>query len=255
MVEGNIGTALLLSALAGLATTVGSVLALAVRRPGPRFLSFTLGFSAGVMIFVSFIELLPVGIKSLGLPLGTGVFLGAMLLMLLIDVAVPHEYIAEHHVAGRKNGSPDLLRTGLFIALGIGIHNFPEGMATFVGTLQHTGLGISIAVAVGLHNIPEGLAVSMPIYAATGSRRRAFLWSFLSGLAEPLGALIAALVLAPVLTPALLGWMLAAVAGVMVFISIDELVPVACSYGHEHMSIVGVIIGMAAMAASLWLLK
>ena len=255
MVEGNIGTALLLSALAGLATTVGSLVALVYRRPGPRFMSLTLGFSAGVMIFVSFIELLPVGIESLGMPLGVGIFLGAMLLMLLIDVAVPHEYIAEHHVTAGNGKSPDLLRTGLFVALGIGIHNFPEGMATFVGTLQHVGLGISIAVAVGLHNIPEGLAVSLPIYAATGSRRRAFLWSFLSGVAEPLGALIAALFLAPVLSPAVLGWMLAAVAGVMVFISIDELVPVACSYGHEHMSIVGVIIGMAAMALSLWLLK
>ena len=255
MVEGSIGTALLLSALAGLATTVGSLLALAVRRPGPRFLSLTLGFSAGVMIFVSFVELLPAGIRSLGLPLGAGVFLAAMLVMLVIDVAVPHEYIAEHHVASTKGEPAGLLRTGLFVALGIGIHNFPEGMATFVGTLQHVGLGVSIAVAVGLHNIPEGLAVSMPIYAATGSRRRAFFWSFLSGLAEPVGALIAALVIGPALSPALLGWMLAAVAGVMVFISIDELVPVACSYGHEHMSIVGAIGGMAAMALSLWLLK
>jgi len=245
----------LLSTLAGLATTFGSLLGLAVRRPGPRFMAFVLGFSAGVMVLVSFIELLPAGIESLGLLLAVAVFLGAMLLMFLIDVAVPHDYIAEHHVAERKGRSPDLLRTGVFIALGIGIHHFPEGMAAFVGTLRDVGLGVSLAVAVGLHNIPEGLAVSLPIYAATGSRRRAFLWSFLSGVAEPLGALVAALLIGPVLSPALLGWMLAAVAGVMVFISLDELVPVASSYGHEHLSIVGVIFGMAAMAFSLWLLK
>jgi ZIP family zinc transporter len=255
MIEGNIGIALLLSLLAGLATTFGSLLALAFRQPGPKFMSFTLGFSAGVMVFVSFIELLPVGIQTLGLPLGAGLFLGGMLLMLLIDVLVPHEYIAEHHTGRRTANSPDLLRTGLFVALGIGIHNFPEGMATFAGTLQHTGLGIAIAVAVAIHNIPEGLAVSLPIYAATGSRKKAFLWSFLSGIAEPVGALVAALILAPILNPATLGWMLAIVAGIMVFISIDELVPVARSYGHEHLSIVGVIIGMAVMAFSLWLLK
>lgn len=253
--EGNIWIALLLSTLAGLATTIGSLLALAVQQPGPRFMSFSLGFSAGVMVFVSFVELLPAGIKALGLPSGAGLFLGGMLSMLLIDVAVPHEYIAEHHPEARLAKTPDLMRAGLFVALGIGIHNLPEGMATFVGTLQQTRLGIAIAVAVGIHNIPEGLAVSLPIYAASGSRKKAFLWSFLSGVAEPLGALIAAVVLAPILSPAVLGSMLAIVAGIMVFISLDELVPVARSYGQEHFSIVGVILGMAVMAISIWLLK
>ncbi len=254
-IEGNLWIALLLSTLAGLATTIGSLLALAVRHPGPKFMSLSLGFSAGVMLFVSFVELLPVGIRTLGLPLGVGLFFGGMLLMLLIDVAIPHEYIAEHHPETRMTRTPALLRTGMFLAFGIAIHNFPEGMATFVGTLQHTGLGVAIAVAVAIHNIPEGLAVSLPIYSATGSRRKAFLWSFLSGVAEPLGALIAALVLAPILSPAILGWMLAIVAGIMVFISLDELVPVARSYGQEHLTIVGVIIGMAVMALSIWMLK
>jgi ZIP family zinc transporter len=141
------------------------------------------------------------------------------------------------------------------VALGIGIHNFPEGMATFAGALQDLSLGVAIAGAIALHNIPEGLAVSAPIYAATGSRRKAFLWSFLSGVAEPAGAAVAALVLMPFLTETVLGLMLAVVAGIMVFISLDELVPVARSFGQEHLSIVGVGLGMAVMAASLWLLK
>jgi ZIP family zinc transporter len=147
------------------------------------------------------------------------------------------------------------MRTGLLVALGLGIHNFPEGMATFAGTLQDVSLGVAIAGAIALHNIPEGLAVSAPIYAATGSRSKAFLWSFLSGLAEPVGAGVAAFFLLPILNETVLGLMLAVVAGIMVFISLDELVPVARSYGEEHLSIVGVGVGMAVMAASLWLLN
>ena len=142
----------------------------------------------------------------------------------------------------------------MFVALGIGIHNFPEGMASFVGALQDPSLGISIAVAIAIHNIPEGLAVAAPIVAATGSRKKAFWWSLLAGLAEPVGAGVAALVLFPFLSDAVLGYILAAVAGIMVFITLDELIPVSRSFGKEHLSIVGVGLGMAVMALSLWLL-
>jgi len=175
--------------------------------------------------------------------------------MFLIDAAIPHDYMAEHISAEEEKRNINLARTGLFVALGIGIHNFPEGLATFAGTLQSLNLGIAIAVAIAIHNIPEGIAVSVPVYAATGSRRKAFLWSFLSGVAEPVGAGIAALFLMPFLNPALLGVILAAVAGIMVFISIDELVPVSRSYGEEHLSIIGVVIGMIVMTASLWMMR
>jgi len=252
--EGDVLTALLLTAGAGLATTIGSVLGLAVRKPGPRFMGFTLGFSAGVMILVSFVELFQGSIESIGFfSASVGFFLG-MTGILLVDVLVPHEYIAEH-AASAKPSSGHLRRTGLLVALGIGIHNFPEGMATFAGSLKDINLGIAIAVAIAIHNIPEGLAVAAPIYAATGSRRKAFLWSFLSGVSEPVGAALAAIVLLPFLTPAVLGWILAAVAGLMVAIAIDELMPAAKAYGSEHTPIVGVIAGMAVMAASLWLLQ
>jgi len=250
----NVGIALLLTAAAGLSTTVGSLLGFAVRKPGPRFMGFTLGFSAGVMILVSFVALLAESIESIGfLPAHAGFFLG-MTGIFLVDALVPHQYIGERHFA--ENHSPQRLkRTGMLVAFGIGIHNFPEGMATFAGALKDVNLGVAIAVAIAIHNIPEGLAVSAPIYAATGSRGKAFLWSFLSGVSEPVGAALAALVLTPFLTPALLGWVVAAVAGIMVVIALDELVPAAKAYGSEHTPIVGVIVGMVVMAVSLWLLR
>jgi len=250
----NVGIALLLTAGAGLSTTLGSLLGLAVRKPSARFMGFTLGFSAGVMVLISFVELLQSGIESIGFVSASAGFLLGMAGILLIDVLVPHEYIGEREDP-ESASTGRLKRTGLLVAFGIGIHNFPEGMATFVGTLRDVHLGVAIAVAIAIHNIPEGLAVSAPVYAATGSRGKAFMWSFLSGVSEPVGAALAALVLTPFLTEAVLGWVLVAVAGLMVAIALDELVPAAKSYGSEHTPIVGVIAGMAVMAISLWLLK
>jgi ZIP family zinc transporter len=254
-VSGNVAIALALTTVAGLSTTIGGLLGIFVKEPGPRFMTLTLGFSGGVMILVSFVELLAGGIEAIGFGPAHVAFFAGMLGMFLIDFLIPHEYMAEHHRTGEPGAKDKLLKTGLLVALGIGIHNFPEGMATFAGTLQDLSVGVAIAVAIAIHNIPEGLAVSAPIFAATGSRRTAVLWSFLSGLAEPAGAAVAALVLLPFLNDLVLGLMLAAVGGIMVFISLDELVPVARSFGEEHLSIVGVVIGMAVMAASLWILQ
>jgi ZIP family zinc transporter len=251
-------------------------------------MTLTLGFSGGVMILVSFVELLPGGIDALGFGLASLAFFGGMMIMFLIDALIPHEYMGEHHhtevendqdaslrqsfdpSTGLRAGSAQdkaqdkaqdvalksrLLKTGLFVALGLGIHNFPEGMATFATSLSDPQLGIVITIAIAFHNIPEGLAVSAPVYAATGSRRKAFWWSFLSGVAEPLGALLAAAVLMPFLNEPILGGLLSVVAGIMVFISIDELLPVSRAYGEEHLSIVGIVGGMAVMAFSLWMLQ
>jgi len=255
----DIAFALLLSALAGLSTTIGSVLALFIRNPGPRVMTLTLGFSGGVMILVSFVELLAGGIEAIGFAPANLAFFGGMLVMFLIDALIPHDYMAEHHHTEVKNGDPDLknrlLKTGMFVALGLGIHNFPEGMASFATALSDPQLGIAIAIAIAIHNVPEGLAVSAPVYAATGSRVKAFWWSFLSGVAEPAGALLAAVVLLPFLSDAMLGGLLSAVAGIMVFISVDELLPVSRAYEEEHLSIVGVVVGMAVMSFSLWMLN
>jgi len=259
---------------------LGGLLAILVRRPGPRLMSLMLGFSAGVMILVSFGELLQEGIKESGFVPAYLAFFGGMGVMFLIDMLIPHIHMDERHDAGGKaqvcqlsegrhgrhgyqhrggwHGRVHrerLLKTGLLVALGIGVHNFPEGITAFVGTMQNPALGIAIAIAIALHNIPEGIAVSAPVYAATGSQGKALGWSALSGLAEPVGAVLAAAVLLPFLNVTVLGLVLAAVAGIMVFISLDELIPVACSFCEEHLSILGVITGMIVMAFSLWILQ
>jgi ZIP family zinc transporter len=216
-------------------------------------MALSLGFAAGVMILVSFVELLPKGMGVLGFGWGYVAFLGGLVVMFLLDAAIPHSYQGVADAGAGERGSR-LLRLGLFVALGIGIHNFPEGMATFVSTLADPGLGAAIAVAIALHNIPEGLAVAAPVYAATGSRGKAFVWSFLSGVAEPVGAGLAAAFLLPFLRHTLLAAVLAGVAGLMVFISLDELLPAAREHGEEHLAIIGAVFGMTVMAVSLWLL-
>lgn len=145
-------------------------------------------------------------------------------------------------------------RMGIMLALTIGIHNFPEGMATFIAALDSPDVAIPIVIAIAIHNIPEGISVSIPVYEATGSHKKAILFSVLSGLAEPAGAIIGFLFLLPLWTPMVNSLLLAAVAGVMVYISIDELLPSAERYGHHHIAISGVIAGMAVMAASLLVL-
>ena len=181
-------------------------------------------------------------------------FFGGMLVIAVIDKLIPEE--ENPHEVNSMEGDPkagQLMRMGVFTALAIAIHNFPEGLATFVSALQEPGLAIPIVVAIAIHNIPEGIAVSVPIYQATGSRSKAFRYSFLSGLAEPLGALLGWLVLRPIMNDTVFGVLFAGVAGIMVFISFDELLPAAREYGEHHLSLYGLISGMAVMAVSLLL--
>lgn len=245
---------LLITSLAGLSTTIGSLLGLIFKRENSKFMSSVLGFTAGVMIGVSFFELLPSGFEELGFTKASIAFVAGFIFIFLIDYFIPHEYMGQKEKLNEKTDRK-LLRTGLFIALGIGIHNFPEGMATFYSSIVDIKIGIAIAVAIAIHNIPEGIAVSAPVYKATGSRGKAFLWSFLSGVVEPIGAIITALVLLPFLNPQVLGYLLSGIAGVMVFISIDELMPVSKSYGYLHLPIVSFIAGMVVMILSLVLVK
>ncbi|MBP6875454.1 MAG: zinc transporter ZupT [Candidatus Eisenbacteria bacterium] len=253
---GHYGIALLLTAIAGLSTGFGSLLGILVR-PGPRFMGASLGFAAGIMVLISFVELLGNSVKIIGFMPAHAAFFAGMLVMFGIDVLIPHVYAAESKTGEmpcKNDPGFRLQKTSMLLLLGIGIHNFPEGMATFVGALQDVRLGVAMAVAIAVHNIPEGLAVSTPIFACTGNRRRAFFYSFLSGIAEPVGAAIGALILLPFLTPAILAYVLAGVGGLMVFISLDELVPASKEYGHEHLTILATMAGMVVMAVSLWLL-
>lgn len=247
-------TALLLATLAGLSTTIGSLIGIFYRKPGPSYMTFMLGFSAGVMVLVSFVKLLQSGIESLGFAHAHIAFFAGMGVMMLVDLFISHEYILEK--SEMKNRSRDKLRkASVLVAMGIAIHNFPEGMATFAGAMKDIRLGVALALAIAIHNIPEGIAVAVPVYASTGSIRKSFLWSFLSGVSEPLGALLAALIVAQFLNETVLGWMVSVVGGFMVYISFDELLPAAHSYGREHLAILGVITGMIVMALSLGFLE
>lgn len=266
MPDTSILFAFLLTLCAGLATGIGSGIAFFAKHTNKKFLSFALGVSAGVMIYVSFVEILhgaQIGLEELlGVRSGKMVcalsFFGGMFLSALIDKLVPsqenpHE-VKTLESMNQKHSKQKLMRTGLLTAIIVGIHNFPEGIATFMAAVDSPQIGISIAVAIAIHNIPEGIAVSVPVYFATKSRKKAFWYSFFSGIAEPIGALIGFFVLMPFMSPLLLHCVFAVVAGIMVFISLDELLPAAEAYGEHHISIYGLLTGMAVMAISLVLL-
>ena len=256
-VDISVGFALLLTTLAGLSTGIGSIIGLAVGRPRPSFLAATLGFSAGVMIYISFAELLRTGIEEIGFGAANVAFFAGMLFIAAVDRVAPHEHGHEHGAAESHDGvgRPAVMRVGMITALGIAIHNFPEGLVVFGSAAGgDVALGVSIALAVAIHNIPEGIAVSVPIFYATGSRRKAFGYSLLSGVSEPVGALIGYAILLPFLTPALMSGLRAGVAGIMVYISLDALLPLAHRYGRESVVITGIAAGMGVMAFSLFML-
>ncbi|EOH9739807.1 zinc transporter ZupT [Campylobacter jejuni] len=279
--------AMLLTLFAGFSTAIGSIIAFFSRKDDLRVLSLGLGFSAGVMIYISFMEILPTALKDFknhydshwAELLGLACFFGGILISLLIDKLIPEdvnphepkEDLSELKICPlpQKGQNPPkfhpgeklhqintkaLKRTGIFTALAIAIHNFPEGFATFISSLDNLTLGIAIAIAVAIHNIPEGLAVSLPIYHATGNKKKAFIYSALSGFAEPLGAFVGALILLPFIGDLTLAISFAVIAGIMVFISLDELLPTAKTYDKAHDSLYGLILGMAIMALSLNLL-
>jgi len=264
----NILIPLLLTLLAGLATGIGSFIAFFAKKTNKKFLSFSLGLSAGVMIYISFVELFAKSQELLTVEFGTKMgmsttvffFFIGILLIGIIDRLVPsfenpHEMRSLESVDSKPTKDEKLMRVGIMTALAIGIHNFPEGMATFMAAMENPTLGVAIAVAIAIHNIPEGIAVSIPIYHATGSKKKALKLSFLSGVAEPVGAILAYLVLMPFLSPMLLGCVFAVIAGIMVFISLDELLPASREYGEYHLAIYGLVAGMAIMALSLIMLS
>lgn len=265
-----------LTLFAGLSTGVGSAIAFFARRTDYRFLGIAMGFSAGVMLYVSFQEILPKAEEAVARAFSpddafwitTASFFAGIAIIGVIDLLIPrpenpHELREPADLSQLKGPSPagevavppQMLRTGLFTALAIGIHNFPEGMVTFLAALQDVQLGITLAIAVALHNIPEGISVAVPIYYASGSRRRAFSYSMLSGLAEPIGAVVGYILLRAFFTEEITGLLFGAIAGIMVYISLDELLPMAHRYGSEHDALLGVIAGMAVMALSLVLIR
>ncbi|MEL0135816.1 MAG: zinc transporter ZupT [Aquiluna sp.] len=276
----NMDSALLLAFAvtlgAGLATGIGSTIAFFAKTTNKSFFAVSMGFSAGVMIYLSFAEILPKATQYVqeyvtateAAGIAAGALIAGLVLMAVIDALVPSGANPHENTDVELLGTSDtplqgvdevrnkaLLRMGVFVALAIAIHNFPEGLATFLLVLDDPQIGIALAIAVAMHNIPEGIAVSVPVYYATKSRLKAFRLSFLSGLAEPAGAVIGYLILAQFLNHFVLGIIFAMVAGVMVFLAIDTLLPTARNSARGHLTVYGVIAGMAVMAASLVLLR
>lgn len=255
--------AFLLTLGAGLATGIGGLISFIQKRDNHKFLSLFLGLSAGVMVYVSFMELYPEAIRYLQIDYGEKVgmeiavlsFFAGIIISAIIDKLVPtpqnpHEIHNDCNIEMNKKNTA-LYRTGFFTAIVIAIHNFPEGIATFMSAMSDINIALPIAIAVALHNIPEGIAVAVPIYCTTGSRKKALKYSFLTGLSEPIGAVAAYLILARFLNNTILGIVFGMVSGIMIFISFDELLPSAHEYGEHHYAILGLVIGMGIMAASL----
>ncbi len=253
----NVGVAITLTALAGFSTSIGGIIAIFSKNTDKKFLAFSLGVSAGVMLYVSFVELFAKAQAVLSIGYGTKLgttlaaigFFGGMFLAALIDRFIPEADMTSS--ISESSGESKLMRTGLVTALALGVHNFPEGMASFVSALQSPVMAIPIVVAIAIHNIPEGIAVSVPIYFATGNKKRAFLYTFASGIAEPIGAIVGYLILMPYINDIVNAYVFAVVAGLMVFISVDELLPSAREYSGSHLAVYGLVAGMMVMAISL----
>ncbi len=253
---------LALATIAGLSTTIGALGIYFIKQES-KFISIAMGFSAGVMIGVSMLELLPSSLIEIGLFKAGLAFIVGLITFSILDILVPHDYMHEHscddEASSLQNGTKiDLKRTGRLVAIGIAIHNLPEGFITLSGSLHSNELGILLAVAISFHNIPEGLSVAVPIYASTNDKRQAFKISFLSGLAEPLGAVIATVVLLTfgLTTDEFIQIALAFVAGIMLFISLDELLPSARATckdnGNEsHIVTLGIIAGVSVIFMTL----
>lgn len=259
----NYHLALFMTFLAGLATVLGGMITFIVKRSNMKVLSVGLGFSAGVMIFISFTDILQNAISLLTKHYPNNAewvtffgFLFGIGIAILIDYFIPDHIEDDLFQQGNTHYSKHKIkRAGLITAIAICVHNFPEGIATFFVSTQSLTLGATVAIAIALHNIPEGIAVALPIYHATGKKRLAILYSFLSGISEPIGAVIGFFVLKMFLPAYAIGFMFAAVGGIMVYISFDTLLPLSREYGDDHYSVFGIISGIFIIWLSLLILK
>lgn len=256
----NFASAMLITLMAGFATTIGGGIAFVIKKNDLKALSVGLGFSAGVMIFLSFTEMLPEADKLLSAAfpashqwLTYAGFIIGLVSAILIDYFLPDHIDEEEVLNPEKPARQDykIKRAGIFTAVAICIHNFPEGIATFFSTTQSITLGLSVGIAIAIHNIPEGIAVALPMYHVTGKKRYAMLYAALSGITEPIGALVGMVLFGIFLPQALIGMLMSAVAGIMIYISFDTLLPLAKEYGNWHRSLVGIISGILIIWLSL----
>lgn len=244
--------ALLYSLAAGLSTMLGAFIVFFTKGKNERLLAASLGFASGVMISVTFLDLLPSANSllqaatndKLGIALGVGSLVVGVLIGVAIDRFVPHQ---EFNKEAGERGHTDLFRVGFVSMLAIALHNFPEGIATFMAGYSDATLGVSIALAIAMHNIPEGITVAMPVYFATGSRKKAFGYTFLSGISEPIGAFLAFLLLRNFVNDIVLGILFGVVSGIMLYIALEELIPSSRQYGYNNYALVAMFIGICIM--------
>lgn len=256
---GHFLVALGVCAAAALSTVLGGLLVLVARKPSARLLAFGLAFAGGAMVYVSLVEIFwkaEQGFAEIHDPktayiYATLAFFAGVLLLIAVDRFVPNP----HGAMSSNCDQAHARRVGLLAAFAITAHNLPEGLATFLATLDNPVLGIPLAAAIAIHNIPEGVSIAIPVYYATGSKQKALLATGLSALAEPVGALVGYAVLAPFLSPGVFALVFGMIAGAMVFLALDELLPSAKRYSQGHEAVYGMVTGMAALAASLVLFR
>ena len=258
--EGNVLVALAVCAAAAMSTVLGSVFVVFAKEPSPRLLAFGLAFAGGAMVYVSLVEIFWKADQAFAelhdartaYTYATLAFFAGVLMLALIDRLIPNP----HGVMTSANGDQaQIKRVGLLAAFAITAHNLPEGLATFLATLDNPAVGVSLAAAIAIHNIPEGVSIAIPVFYATGSRTKAVLATVLSALAEPAGALIGYALLAPFLSPTVFAVVFGMIAGAMVFLALDELLPTAKRYAVGHETVYGIVTGMAALAVSLILFR
>lgn len=251
---------LLLTLFAGMSTLLGGFITFFVKRNNLKALSVGLGFSAGVMVYISLSELMnesPVMLnvfysETAAKALAFLGFMFGIITAVLIDYFIPDHIESDFlSTSKRCRERHQIRRAGLITAIAVTLHNFPEGMATFLVSSEDLRLGIPVALAIAIHNIPEGIAIALPIFHATGKKRLAILYSFLSGISEPVGGLIGVVLLKTIMPAQTIGIMTAAVAGIMVYISFDTLLPLAREYGENHHVIIGIVSGMLVMGCGL----
>ncbi|WVD61826.1 zinc transporter ZupT [Orbus mooreae] len=262
-----ISTPLILTTLAGASTFIGAILGILTKKPSARLLGFSLGFAAGIMLLISLMEMLPAALNtpSFSPILCYLMFIIGLVGYFTIDRLLPHCHPqdlpcedGDFECMKRIQSSTDknkLKRTAILLTLGISLHNFPEGIATFVTASTNIELGFGIAIAVAIHNIPEGLAVAAPIYIATGSKWQALFWASVSGFSEIIGGALTYFILGDFVSPALMASIMAAVAGIMVALSVDELIPLAKEVDPKRNPSIGILSGMTVMGFSLILLQ
>ena len=251
---------LILTLCAGMSTLLGGFVTFFVKRNNLKALSIGLGFSAGVMVYVSLSELINEAAQMLSnfysvIPakaLAFGGFFFGIIIAIIIDYFIPDHIESDFlNTSKRCQQRHKIRRAGLITAMAVTLHNFPEGIATFLVSSQDLMLGVPVAIAIAIHNIPEGIAIALPIFHSTGKKRLAILYSFLSGISEPIGGLIGVLLLKTIMPEQTIGIMTAAVAGIMVYLSFDTLLPLAREYGENHHVIIGIVSGMLIMSLGL----